>query len=34
LKDDYAGPLNRALPGIVKQQQATSRSVYFVDLPT
>lgn len=31
-KDDYAGPLNRALPDIVKQQQASGRSVYFVDL--
>ncbi|CAM3010074.1 GDSL-type esterase/lipase family protein [Rariglobus hedericola] len=33
-KDDYAGPLNRALPDIIKQQQAAGRSVHFVDLHT
>lgn len=33
-KDDYAGPLNRALPDIVKKQHATGRKVYFVDLHT
>ncbi|MET0262909.1 MAG: GDSL-type esterase/lipase family protein [Rariglobus sp.] len=33
-KDDYAGALNRALPDIVKQQQAAGRRIYFVDLHT
>lgn len=33
-KDDYAGPLNRALPEIIKKQQAAGRSVIFVDLHT
>ena len=33
-KDDYAGPLNRALPDIVKKQQAAGRRIYFVDLHT
>lgn len=33
-KDDYAGPLNRALPDIVKHQQAAGRRVYFADLHT
>jgi len=32
--DDYAGQLNRALPGIVKQQQAANRRVRFIDLHT
>jgi lysophospholipase L1-like esterase len=33
-KDDYAGPLNLALPGIVKQQQAAGRRFWFADLHT
>lgn len=32
--DDYAGPLNRSLPDIVKKQQAAGRRVYFIDLHT
>lgn len=30
--DDYAGELNRALPGIVEKQQAAGRKVVFADL--
>jgi lysophospholipase L1-like esterase len=32
--DDYAAPLNRALPAIVKRQQAAGHHVYFADLNT
>jgi hypothetical protein len=32
--DDYAGPLNRVLPDIVKRQQAQGHHVYFADLAT